>query len=92
MCTENNNNSDNKHILTDAGGNTGAPHLVVLAGCRLLALQAEPRGAEELAARVEVGAVRALVAAVDGHVQLGTADLCQRRGQCLHAATHWSHY
>lgn len=67
------------HRLTDTGGRVRTPHLAVLAGCRLLALQTEPRGTEELTARVEIGAVRTLVATVGGHVQLGTADLCQRR-------------
>lgn len=67
------------HILTNTGGNTSTPHLAVLAGCRLLALQTESGGAEEFTARIEVGAVRALVATVCRHVQLGTADLCKRR-------------
>lgn len=46
-----------RHILTNTGGDSGAPRLAVLAGCRLLALQSESRRAEELTARVEVGAV-----------------------------------
>lgn len=43
--------------LTDTCGDCGAPRFVVLAGCGFLALQAEPGGAEELTAGVEVGAV-----------------------------------
>lgn len=62
--------------LTNTCGQFGAPHSVVLAGCGFLALQTEPRGAEELAAGVEVGAVRTFVSAVSRHVELGAADLC----------------
>ena len=70
------------HSLTNTGGDVSAPHLVVLAGCRLVALQTESRGADELAARVEVGSVRTLVPAVSRHAQLGAANLCQRKSQC----------
>lgn len=66
--------------LTDAGGDGGAPRLGVLARGRLLALQAESSAAEKLTARVEVGAVGALVPAVNRHVQFGTADLCRETG------------
>lgn len=65
--------------LTDTGGDGHSPGLAVLAGRRLLAFQAVAGGAEELAAGVEVGAVRTLVPPVVWHVQFGTADLCKRR-------------
>lgn len=68
-----------QHGLTNAGGHGSAPHLGVLARWGLLALQTESRGAEKLTARVEVGAVRTLVAAVSRHVQFGATDLCQRK-------------
>lgn len=63
-------------FLTNTCGHSGTPRFVVLAGGGFLALQAESRGTEELAAGVEVGAVWAFVSAVSRHVQLGTADLC----------------
>lgn len=72
-------NNDLLHSLTDTRRDASTPHLAVLAGCSFLALQTVSRGAEELAARVEVGAVRTLVAAVDRHVELWTADFCHRK-------------
>ena len=71
--------SNNTHSLTNTCGGCGTPHLAVLAGCRLLALQSESRGAEELTAGVEVGATRTLVTSVNGHFRLWTADLYQQR-------------
>lgn len=67
---------------TDTGGDGHSPGLAVLAGRRFLAFQAVAWGAEELAAGAEVGAVRTLVPAVVGHVQLGTADLCKGSRRC----------
>lgn len=64
--------------LTNTGGDRYGPRFAVLAGCRLLAFQAETGGAEKLTARVEVGAVGTLVSAVIRHAQFGTADLCRR--------------
>lgn len=68
--------------LTDTGGDGHSPGLAVLAGRCLLAFQAVARGAEELTAGVEVGAVRTLVPAVVGHVQFWTADLCEITQRC----------
>lgn len=75
--------SGGKTGLTNTCGQSGAPHSVVLAGCGFLALQTEPRGAEELAAGVEVGAVGTFVSAVSRHVQLGAADLFTRTHQMV---------
>lgn len=75
LCTKNNM----LQSLTDTGGDVSTPHLAVLAGCSFLALKTVPRGAEELAARVEVGAVRALVSTIYRHIELWTADLCHRK-------------
>lgn len=75
--------SSKTHNLTNTGGDSGTPHLVVLAGRRLLALQTETRGAEELTTGVEVGAVWTLVATVSRHAHLLTADLC-RTDCCWH--------
>lgn len=73
------------HGLTNTCGACCAPHRVVLADCCLLALQGVARGAEEVAATVEVGAICTLVSTINGHFELWAADLWQKKELRLNA-------